>query len=118
MPPSAPTPPAVVERAYELLVWLDGHLVGLPAHTRAALGARALDSAVDVLDALLAAAYAPRTSEAHSAGLRTASQRIALLRYLLRALRERRHLSTEQHAHVAGLLDGIGRMVGGWRRAQ
>ena len=110
------SPPAAVDLAWQLMVWLDGHLVHLPAHTRAALGARALDAAVDLLGALLVAAYAPRATDEHTAALRRAAQRINLLRYLLRALHARRHLSDAQHEHVATSLDAIGRMTAAWRR--
>lgn len=111
------SPPAAVDLAWQLMVWLDGHLVHLPAHTRAALGARALDAAVDLLDALLVAAYAPRASDDHARALRTANQRVSLLRFLLRGLRDRKHLSLDQHAYAAERLDTIGRMTGAWRRS-
>ncbi len=114
---TTPSLPAVVERAYELWLWLDAHVVNLPAHTRAALGARTLDAALDLLDALLVAAYAPRASDDHVRALRSANQRVALLRFLLRGLRDRKHLSLDQHAYAAERLDTIGRMTGAWRRS-
>lgn len=109
--------PAVVERAYDLWRKLDTHLVHLPAHTRAAVGARALSTAIDLLDALLAAAYAPRGTPAHGAALDVAAQRAALLRFLLRGMRDGHHLSPAQHAHVAAMLDDVGRQTGAWRRS-
>ena len=118
MPPQRPsTGPAVVEHSYELLTWVDARLAHLPAHVRAALGGRALTAVVDLLDALLVAAFAPRGAPTRDVALGEAQRHVALLRYLLRALRDGRHLSLEQHAHAVTLLDTIGRAAGAWRKA-
>lgn len=109
--------PAVVEQSYELWLWLDTHVVNLPAHARAAIGARALDTALDLLDALLVATYAKRASDEHAAALRAASRRTALLRYLLRGLRDRHHLSLDQHAFAAARIEAVGRAIGAWMSA-
>lgn len=111
-----PTVPVAVERAYDLWLWLDAHAVNLPAHARAALGARVLDASLDLLDTLLKTAYEPRGSTARPSLLRHANQRVALLRYLLRGLRDRKHLSADQHAYAIERLDAIGRMVGAWSK--
>jgi len=115
-PPSSA--PAVVEQTYALWLWLDAHAVHLPAHARASLGARALDAALDLLAALLDAAYTPRADVAHAAALRTAARHANLLRYLLRGMHDRHHLSHDQHGHVAAQLDVIARAVGAWRKAR
>jgi hypothetical protein len=109
--------PVAVEETYALWLWFDNHVTNLPAHARAATGARVLTAAIDAMDALLCAAYEPRGSDARVAYLRTANQRIALLRYLTRGMRERRQLSLEQHAHVATKLDAIGKMIGAWQKS-
>ncbi len=109
--------PVAVEEAYQLWLWLDNHIANLPAQARAATGARVLATAIDTLDVLLRVAYEPRGSAERPALLRSANQRIALLRYLVRGLRDRRQLSLEQHAYVATRLDAIGRMVGAWSKS-
>lgn len=114
--PRKSTVPVAVERAYDLWLWLDAHAMNLPAHTRAALGARLLDTALDLLDTLLKTSYEPRGSTARPTLLRHANQRVALLRYLLRGLRDRKHISHEQHAHAVERVDTIGRMVGAWAK--
>ena len=116
--PQRPTAPAVVEQAYALWLWLDAHAVHLPAHARVSLGARTLDAALDLLAALLDAAYSPRADAAHVEALTVAARRANLLRYLLRGLHDRRHLSHEQHAHAAAMLDDVARAVGAWRRSR
>lgn len=115
--PRTTTAPALVERAYDLWLWLDPHLTRAPATTRATLGRHVTDAAVALLDLLLQATYEPRGSADTPALLRRAAQRAALLRYLLRAMRDQHLLSLDQHAHAAERLDAIGRMIHGWRRA-
>lgn len=117
MPKSRPTVPVAVEETYALWLWLDAHVVNLPAHVRAATGARVLSTVLDVLDLLLQVVYEPRGSTERPDLLRRANQRIALLRFLVRGLRDRQQLSLDQHAHVATKLDAIGRMVGAWAKS-
>ena len=114
---SPATPPAVVERAYDLFVWIDARVSSFPAQARPLLGARTHGAAGDVLDLVLRAAYEPRGSPALAAALRTCNQRVASLRYLLRACHAQRHLSGEQHAFAVAALDEVGRMAGAWLRA-
>ena len=118
MPAPKPPPslPVAVEQAYALWIWLDERVMGLPAHVRTATGARVLTTAVDVLDLLLCAAYEPRGSVHRPEYLRSANQRLALLRFLLRGLRDRKHISLDQHAYVVELVDTLGRQVGAWSR--
>lgn len=109
--------PEVVDRVHALWVWLDGRVVDFPAHARSLLGARVLATVLDLLDLVLQAAYEVRTSATLPALLRQGNQRVALLRFLLRGARERRYLSTEQHAWAAERLDAIGRSLGAWERS-
>jgi hypothetical protein len=108
------TTPAAVDRAYDLWLWLDARVADFPTHARHALGRRALDAAVDVMDALLGAAYAPARSDEATRSLAEANRRLALLRLLLRGAQERRYLSLGQHEHAAEKMAEIGKMVGGW----
>jgi hypothetical protein len=111
-----PTLPVAVERAYDLWLWLDARVVDFPAHARHSMGRRTLDAAIDLLEALLAATYAPARSAEAARALADANRRLALLRLLLRGARERRYVSVAQHEHAAERLAELGRMVGGWAR--
>ena len=115
-PRPVPSLPTAVDQAYSLWIWLDERVMGLPAHARAAVGARVLDATLDALDLLLSAAYEPKSSAHRPEYLRRANQRLAFLRFLLRGLRDRRHLSLDQHAHAVGMVDALGRQVGAWAR--
>ena len=115
MPPLA-TLPIAVERAYDIWLWLDGRVTDFPTAARHGVGHRILDASVDLLDAYLQAAYAPRSSPEATAALGRANQRLALLRLLLRGARERRYLSIAQHDHAIERFAELGKMTGGWLR--
>ena len=108
--------PVAVQVAYEVWVWLDGRVEGFPANARRALGDRLLSESIDLLGDLVLASYAKRRSERQRRALEQASDRVALLRLLLRGARERRYLSIGQHEHVMSRLVELGRMLGGWKR--
>ncbi len=50
--------------------------------------------------------------------LETASDRVNSLRIFLRLAKDLQLLSFDSYTYATGLLDEIGRMVGGWRKAQ
>ena len=108
--------PVVVERGYDLWLWLDARVVDFPAHARQSVGRRMLDAAIDVLGALLRATYAPRASDAAREALAQANERIALLRLLLRGARHRRYLAIAQHEHADERMAELGRMIGAWSK--
>ena len=111
------TPPAAVEKTWQLWVWIDAHLPHMPAFARASAGAKLVDTLLSTLEELSRAAWLPRRSPEALGALRQANQRVAFARLLLRGMRERHYLSTEQHAYAVEELDAIGRMVGAWRRS-
>ena len=71
--------------------------------------------ALDVLEDLVAARYAPK-GEALGP-LQRADGRLARLRVLVRLAHGRRYLDHRGYEHVSRGLDEAGRMLGGWRRA-
>jgi hypothetical protein len=111
-----PTLPLAVDDAYTLWMYLDGRVHDFPTAARHGLGARLLDAALDLVDTLLQATYAPRSSPTRRDALARANQRIAFLRILLRGARERHYLSVDQSEHATKLLLGLGGRVGAWLR--
>jgi hypothetical protein len=108
--------PAAVERTYDLWLWLDARVADFPVHARHGIGRRMLDTVLDLLAALLRAAYAPRGTDRLCAALDSANEHAALLRLLLRGARERRYLAVGQYEHAAERLVEIGKMAGAWRK--
>jgi len=103
-----------VRKAYDLWLWLDGRLVDFPAAARPLVGRRISDAAIDLVDALVAATYAPRAGDQRAAELVRANRRLALLKLLVRGACDRHYLSRDQGAFAAGRTAELGRMIGGW----
>ena len=117
MPPrTTPTLPLAVDDAYTLWMYLDARIHDFPTAARHGLGARLLDASLDLVDTLLQATYAPRSSPTRRDALARANQRIAFLRILLRGARERHYLSVDQSEHATKLLLSLGGRVGAWLR--
>ncbi len=113
---SPPTLPVAVERAYDLWLWLDAHVARFTTHARHSLGQRILDDALALLDALVAATYAPKASNTRREALDRARHRATMLTLLLRGARDLRHLSVGQHEHAMKTCAELGRMIAGWIR--
>ncbi|MCK6569998.1 four helix bundle protein [Myxococcota bacterium] len=111
------SPAAVVEVGYQAFLWLDERVAGFPRDARRALGHRLTDAALAALAATTEANYMAR-GPARTERLATANRQLAVARILLRAARDRHHLSVAQHEYGIRLLDGWGRQVGGWLRAE
>jgi len=85
-----------------------------PRTHRYPLGGRIADTALDLLEALLAAAYGSRRAIA----LERAQHRVNTLRFLLRLAKDLRLLAANGYGHASERLEEIGRMVGGWRKTE
>jgi len=116
--PAAPTVspadgPVVVQKAYDLALWLLRKVGGFPRSYRFSVGDRIVSGALDLLLLLVEAAY--RSDKASS--LAEASRRVNALRFLLRLANDLHLVSRDSYLHASGLLDEVGRMVGGWAKA-
>jgi len=116
MPQQPVTPPAAVEQMYALWLWLDQRVHDFATQARHGLGRRIVDTALDALEALTQASYAPRAGPERRIALAAANNKLAFLRLLLRGARDRRFLSIDQHAFATDSLVAVGKAVGGWLR--
>jgi phage tail protein X len=105
-----------VEATYAAWLWLAGRVSGFPSHERRTLGDQLLAAAVDVLDALHEAAYAP-TDALREQALRRANHRLATWRLLARGAHDLRCLSHDQHAFHGEALGRLGAEIGRWLNA-
>jgi hypothetical protein len=108
--------PTIAEHAYATWLWIDERVAMFPTEARRQMGHRIIDAALDALSATVEAAYA-RRPPVRAARLEHASERLTVLRILLRGARDRRWISIAQHEHAMGLVDDWGRQVGGWLRS-
>ena len=84
-----------------------------PKSARFSFAARIDARALDVLEALAAARYAPLDDKRRL--LAAADRDLAVLRVLLRVSHQRRLLDLGALEHHSRALDEAGRMLGGWR---
>jgi hypothetical protein len=102
-----------VQDCHDLLAWLVPVLDGFPRARRFGLGERIEATVLDVLEALLEAAY----SRDKQAALRRANLRLEVARHLWRLCFELKAIAMKRYEHGARRLDGVGRQIGGWLRA-
>lgn len=104
----------VITRTYDLVLDLTRRVGRFPREHRFLLGDRMLRSGYDVLDLVIEARYS-RTKEPL---LQRANLRLEQLRFQIRLAHDERLLSHQQYGTVAGLVDEVGRLVGGWKRSR
>jgi len=98
---------------YQLLLWLIPTVEKFPKTQKFLLGDRTQAAALDALDHLIAATF----TRARRGHLDAANLGLERLRVLLRLANDLRHLDNRRYEHAARLIDGTGRLVGGWRKA-
>jgi 23S rRNA-intervening sequence protein len=104
----------VVSKAYDLTLWLLPKMEQLPKSYRFSLGQRMVEASLDLLLALVEAAY--RTDK--SSLLRSASGQLNALRYLLRLAKDLRIFPLNSYGFGSERIDEIGRMLGSWQKQQ
>lgn len=110
------TLPSVVEQGYQTWLWIDARVASFPTDARRSLGYRAVEAALDAVEAVTEASYT-RGGALRTRRLYDAQRALTRLRLLLRGARDRRHISLDQHEHAMRLLDDFGRQLGGLLRA-
>lgn len=105
--------PVVVGKAYDFVLWLLPKVENFPRTYRFTVGERLTTHGLDLLAALVEAAYARQKSDL----LDQASRKVNSTRYLLRLAKDLKMMSIDSYGFSAEKLDEIGRMVGGWNKA-
>ena len=104
--------PQAVQTCHELIRWLIPQLDKFPRLRRFTIGERLEQALLDVLELLLEAAF----TRAKQHALQRANLRLEVTRHLWRLAHELEAVSTRRYTHGAGLMDGLGRQIGGWLR--
>ena len=113
-PTSNSTEPAVVvQRAFDLSVWLIRKVEKFPRSFRFSVGERLIARVLDLLEALTEAAYSANKTPL----LERANRLVNALRLLLRLAVELQLLGADSHEFASQKLEEIGRMIGGWTKA-
>jgi len=112
--PSPPTAPVALDKAYALALWLIAKTAAMPRAHRFTLGDRIYSQSLDLVTTLTQATFSRDKTHA----LETAGGCVNSLRILLRLAKDMRLLAFGSYTYATGLLDEIGRMIGGWRKSQ
>jgi len=104
----------VVQKSYDLCVWLLKLVERLPRSYKFTLGDRIQTTALDLQLALVESAHARRKDRP----LHRADRLLDQLRLLLRLTRDLELISLRRHEHGSALVAEIGRMLGGWMKAR
>jgi len=112
-PQTKATVAVVVQKAYDLTLWLLPKVEKFPRSFRFSVGERIVAAALDLLLLLVDASYARQKDTL----LVDANRRVNALRFLLRLSNDLRLLPEARYAFASQRLDEVGRMVGGWLKA-
>lgn len=105
--------PQAVELCHQALAWLIPVIEKFPRHRRFTLGERIERELLDVLAALIEAAY----SRDKQSPLTRANLRLSVARHLWRLAHELKALPTRQYEHGSALLVALGQQTGGWLKS-
>lgn len=103
----------IVQKAYDVNVWLLPRVERFPRRYKFTLGDRIQATALDLCLALVEASHAQRKERP----LHRANRLLDQLRLLVRLACDIEILSHKQLAFVSGHNEELGRMIGGWLRA-
>jgi len=106
------TGPAL-EAMYRFTLWLVPTVEKFPRSQKFLLGDRIQSTALDVVERLIEATY----TRARRPALQAANLGLEKLRVLFRLATEMRYLDDRRYEHAARSLDEVGRLIGGWMRA-
>lgn len=104
----------IVQQTYDLILWFLPLISRLPRDHRFTLGERLTNGLYDVLDQLLLARYESNKLPR----LEAINGKLDILRYQTRLLKDLQLIDARRFGHAAGLIDEIGRGLGGWIRQQ
>lgn len=104
--------PKAVEDCHDLLVWIIPKLDQFPRLRRYTLGDRIETGLLEVLEALIEAAY----SQQKTALLAQANRKLDIVRHLWRLALRLKAVSPKSYEYGAGLLVSLGRQIGGWQK--
>lgn len=106
--------PQAVESCHQILQWLIPQLDNFPRSRRFTLGERIESRLLNVLEALVSAAYLRDKVPL----LQQANRDLEVLRHLWRLCHELEVINARRYEHGSRLLLDLGRQVGGWLKSK
>jgi hypothetical protein len=103
----------LLNKAYEVNLWLTRHSLRMPRGLRFSLGQRLQTAATELCLALVNTRYAKRIDRP----LARADARLGELRLLVRMALDLEAISERQFGFISEHIAELGRQLGGWRRS-
>jgi len=103
---------AILEKTYELILWLYPAVNKFPKSQRFVLGQRMENAMLGILEKIIMA----NQSTAKTVYLKKASVQLDVLRILIRLSKDMHFISIRQYEFAAGKVNEIGKMLGGWMK--
>ena len=100
-------------KSFETLRWILDHTKKFPKHQRFVMARRIEETALDFHDSLIRATKIRNKQEA----LKEADFGLERLKTYNRLCRELKLHSFDQYEYLAGHLDELGRLLGGWQKS-
>ena len=100
----------IFQKTYELIQYLYPMVNKFPKNQRFVLGQRIENSALGVLEGIIVANNELDKEEA----LKKTSVELEKLRIFMRLAKDLKFVSFKQYEYVSGLINEIGKMLGGW----
>ncbi|MDJ1170359.1 diversity-generating retroelement protein Avd [Roseofilum sp. BLCC_M154] len=105
---------SIIQKTYDLIKWYVPILNRLPRTHKFLLGDRMIAGLYDLLETLIIAQYESEKLKL----LIPLNSRLQILRYQTRLLRDFDLISVERYEYVGGLMNDIGKELGGWIKQQ
>ena len=102
----------IFKRAYELYKAFYGYRDGIPKQDRHTIWQRCENIILDILENILLASQTYKAEKLPA--LEKASLKLNVLRVFLRLMKEVKTIDGKKYVTLEGLVDEIGRMLGGW----
>lgn len=103
-----------VTKLYDVILWLIPQVEKFPRDYKFTAGDRVINNLLDSLETIIEAAYTKDKTHL----LRKFNMQLEKLRYLIRLSKDMRALSIKKYAYISAEIDELGRMTGGWLRAE
>ena len=106
--------PAVVQKLYDVLLWVSPIVAKFPKDKRYTVGQRMESLLLDILETLVEAAY----SKDKRALLQRANADLEKFRFLARLSKDLQFINLRRFEYLAKEVNEVGAMIGGWIKQQ
>tara|TARA_B100000315_G_C14320344_1_gene470476 strand:- start:233 stop:619 length:387 start_codon:yes stop_codon:yes gene_type:complete len=103
-----------IAKSYDITNWLLNKVESFPRNKKFTLGDRIVNLTLDIMEALIEAAYSPDKTSI----LKQANLRLEKLRYLIRLCVDNKIIAMNSYEYISKEIDQLGRQVGGWLKTK